>query len=308
MGLKLHSKGSGFELYSLEADGFPANSYILCSEAARSILYHPYLAGKELQDTMEAVGEIFAKAASATALKGVKKCELAELVYLAGGLFYGVNEGFKRVWNFAIPQCFIGIGRVKVPGTEGDFIAEIGYENFEALPDNAALIIGDTMATGATMAEGIRSLGKALRKSGKRIRKLVVFTLAGAPKAARALKAAADELSKSNPGMETWFFACEQLFTLMPDGTDLRFFGSDSIIPEPTRAYTLKTYGEWLGKNMKCAVFDWGTRCKNPAAHYREFIEYAEHAAKGAPPEAREKLEGMAAYAKAKLGELSEKI
>jgi hypothetical protein len=36
-----------------------------------------------------------------------------------------------------------------------------------------------------------------------------------------------------------------------------------------------KRYGEYFSKNMKCAVFDWGTRCKNPKAHLIEFIEYA---------------------------------
>jgi hypothetical protein len=25
---------------------------------------------------------------------------------------------------------------------------------------------------------------------------------------------------------------------------------------------------------MKCAVFDWGTRCKNPIKHYHEFMEF----------------------------------
>ena len=27
---------------------------------------------------------------------------------------------------------------------------------------------------------------------------------------------------------------------------------------------------------MKCAVFDWGTRCKNPIRHYHEFLKFVE--------------------------------
>ena len=32
----------------------------------------------------------------------------------------------------------------------------------------------------------------------------------------------------------------------------------------------------FLGKEMKCAVFDWGTRCKNPIKHYHEFLGFVE--------------------------------
>lgn len=307
-GVKLHSESGGCRVYSLDADGFPRKSYIICSDASRKILYRPYLAGKELQDAMDDVGEVFVRAASRIALKGTEKGNLVELVYLAGGLFYGINEGFKRVLDFAIPQCFIGIRRVKVHGSEGDFTAEIGYENFEAFPDNATVIIGDTMATGATMANGIASLGKTLEKSGKRIEKLIVFTLAGAPRAAKMLETASRGLKKTNPGMETYFFACEQMFALMPDGTDLRFLEAGAIMPDETKEYTLRTYGQWLGKNMKCGVFDWGTRCKNPKKHYLEFVEYAEKAMKGAPKDARERLGAMKTEAEGRLSAFSERI
>jgi hypothetical protein len=72
------------------------------------------------------------------------------------------------------------------------------------------------------------------------------------------------------------------LFHLMPDGTDLRFMMPDSVMPEESRQEALSRYGKYLSKNMKCAVFDWGTRCKNPKSHYREFLEYAESELLGA--------------------------
>ncbi len=62
----------------------------------------------------------------------------------------------------------------------------------------------------------------------------------------------------------------------MPDGTDLRFLYPDAVMPQETRKRILDRYGEFLGLEMKCAVFDWGTRCKNPARHYREFLEFAD--------------------------------
>jgi hypothetical protein len=47
-------------------------------------------------------------------------------------------------------------------------------------------------------------------------------------------------------------------------------------MPDETRERVLERYGEYLGREMKCAVFDWGTRCKNPIKHYNEFLEFAD--------------------------------
>ncbi|MEM4633987.1 MAG: hypothetical protein QW275_02415, partial [Candidatus Anstonellaceae archaeon] len=45
---------------------------------------------------------------------------------------------------------------------------------------------------------------------------------------------------------------------------------------EESRTEAIQRYGKYLSKNMRCAVFDWGTRCKNPKAHLEEFIKYAD--------------------------------
>jgi len=88
-----------------------------------------------------------------------------------------------------------------------------------------------------------------------------------------------------------YLIVAEQLFHLMPDGTDLRFFGKDALMPDETKTYTLKTYGDFLASNMKCAVFDWGTRCKNPKRHYDEFLEFADGIAKDAGLDAKGRKE-----------------
>jgi hypothetical protein len=47
-------------------------------------------------------------------------------------------------------------------------------------------------------------------------------------------------------------------------------------MPDESRQEAISRYGSYLSQHMKCAVFDWGTRCKNPSAHYKEFLEYVE--------------------------------
>ncbi len=305
--LKKHDYAS---VYSLKETEFPKKSYIITSDKFRHVLFKPYLAGKALQDAMEVAGEVFVRAISEIALKGERLDSLVELVYLSGGLFYNIPTGFKRAHNFAIPQCFIGIQRVRIEGAEGEFSARVGYENFEALPQNAVVIIGDTIATGATMFRGLQSLSNALEEKGIRMKKLIICTLAGSPQGARKIQHAHEKLKIAHPDLETYFFAGEQLFTLMPDGTDLRFLEKDSIMPEETKKAILAEYGEWLGINMQCAVFDWGTRCKNPKKHYHEFLEFTQRISKvhGITQGALEKIRFMEKEAKAELAEFERRI
>lgn len=266
----------GYRLYRMGGGPFPENSYILCSEDAYHIQFRPHLAGKELQDRMDCVAESFMMALGKTVLRGKRPGNITELVFLAGGLYYQLNTGFKRVFGRALPQCFLGIKRQRLEGTDGGFTAVATYENFESLPDNAVVIIGDTIATGATLQKGIYHLFESLEMRKQKITDLVVFSLACSVDGAKKLKEIEQKMRRDFPGSRVHFFACSQLFHLMPDGTDLRFLYDDAVMPEEARRAVLENYGEELGKKMKCAVLDWGTRCKNPIKHYHEFIEAAD--------------------------------
>ncbi|MFH1222154.1 MAG: hypothetical protein V1492_03655 [Candidatus Micrarchaeota archaeon] len=268
--------GPDFTLYQLSSEKLPANTFILSSDISRSVLYNPHIAGKVLQDRMEKMGAIFMSALKATALKGSRLSSTCELVLLSGGLFYSLNYGFKQVYGEALPQCFLGIKRSRLEGKEGQFAAYATYENFESLPKNATVLIGDTIATGATLQKSLQHLFDAVEERHGKIEKLIILTLAGSTVGGERLKEVEKKMQQMFPGSQLYFIACEQLFHLMPDGTDLRFLEKDSLMPDETRKYTLATYGEYLGKEMKCAVFDWGTRCKNPLAHYHEFLEFCD--------------------------------
>ncbi len=276
---QLETSCNSFRLYrldeELESSNLPENTYILCSENSRSILYRPYLAGLELHECMKNVSLDYINSVKHL-LQKKRASEVVELVYLAGGLYYFLSHGFSQIFKKNLPQCFIGIQRSRIEGTEGSFTAKMSYENFESLPDNATVLIGDTIATGATMAKGLLALEAALQEKNYSLNEIIIFSLAAATEGLRKIKRIEEKLKLSFPDSKLTLVVSEQLFTLMPNGTDMHFFGNDSIMPEETRAHTLKEYGEWLGNHMQCAVFDWGTRCKNPMRHYREFLEYIE--------------------------------
>jgi len=265
-----------YRMYKIEDQKMPENSFIICSEHASGILFRPHIAGKELQDRMEKVAEVFMDATGRTVLKGKKASQVTEVIFLAGGLYYQMNHGFKARYKKAIPQCFLGIKRQRVEGTEGGFTAIATYENFESLPDNATVIIGDTIATGATLQKGIYHLLDSFEERDYKLENLIICSLACSVNGAHLMKEIEQKVKRDFPGANVHLFVAEELFHLMPDGTDLRFLFDDCVMPDETRDRVLKTYGEYLGKEMACAVFDWGTRCKNPIKHYNEFLGFAD--------------------------------
>lgn len=274
--IKLNKKTTEYRLYRIEEPAIPENTYVFCADASRDILYNPHIAGKKLQEKMETLSPIFAEIA---AEKGLKQCRfgnVVEFVLLAGGLYYNISGGFRKGHSYALPQCFLGIKRQRVEGTEGQFRAVSTYENFESLPQEAVVIIGDTIATGSTMIRAIGDLERASAEKDGKIKKIIICSLACSTEGARKLKRMEEKMKNAYDDFELYLIAAEQLFHLMPDGTDLRFLREDSIIPDETREYALCRYGIFLGREMKCAIFDWGTRCKNPAKHYEEFLEYAD--------------------------------
>ncbi|MEM2909343.1 MAG: hypothetical protein QW171_04240 [Candidatus Bilamarchaeaceae archaeon] len=274
--IRLDYTEKDYRVYKIENTEIPENTFIICSEASRDILYNPHIAGKKLQEKMEKLSRIFVEVATKKGLRGARFEDVVEFVLLAGGLYYNIASGFKSVHGYALPQCFLGIKRQRIEGSEGEFRAVSTYENFESLPKNARVIIGDTIATGATIVRAISDLERAAAERDERIEQLIICSLACSSDGAKRIKRMEDRMKELNKDFTLYLIATEQLFHLMPDGTDLRFLKEKSIMPEETKEYTIKKYGERLGREMKCAIFDWGTRCKNPKKHYKEFMEFAE--------------------------------
>lgn len=264
----------GCTIYHVRDAKMLPDTYILCSEQERSILYSPHIAGIRLQEELDRLSEQFALVLGKR-LSGVPRGKICELVFLSGGLYYSISAGFKKAHGFALPQCFIGIQRSRIEGKAGEFRAMSGYENFESLPNCAHVVIGDTVATGSTLVKGMQLLLDAAEDKGFSIASITVVTIAGSRQGAEKLAAIAEKhIFPQHPNCKVSMIACEMLFHLMPDGTDLRFLMPGSAMPDESRREAERRYGKYLAKNMKCAVFDWGTRCKNPSEHYREFLEY----------------------------------
>ena len=161
-------------LYKLEGKGIP-ETYLMHSEPSQQILLHPEIAGKELKELAIKANAEFIKKAYPICLKGKRIDKICELVLMCGGNYYGTREAFENEFNASLRQAFIGVKRYQ---EDSKWKAAIGYSNFEALPDDATVIIADTIATGSTLKEAIVELGRQAEKKNYNLDSIIVYTLA----------------------------------------------------------------------------------------------------------------------------------
>ena len=82
------------------------------------------------------------------------------------------------------------------------------------------------------------------------------------------------EMKRDWPKSKIYLFASEALYGLEENGTDMPFYHKDTIMSPEIKTALSKHPA--VSKKIKCAIFDWGDRCKFSINHYREFIHYCD--------------------------------
>ncbi|KXB03448.1 hypothetical protein AKJ48_03880 [candidate division MSBL1 archaeon SCGC-AAA261O19] len=162
--------------------------------------------------------------------------------------------------------------------SEEEFRAEINYTNFDPLPENGVLIIGDTIATGSTLSRALGEVRDELRRRDYGVKRLVVFSIAAAFRGCTKLLEWEKRFREWWPDFEVHLFAAEALFGL-ESGTHLRFRKpEEAIVPTNTKKYVTRTYGDYeeayLPGNI-CSIFDWGDRNFKPDRHLEDVLKFA---------------------------------
>jgi len=247
-------------------------TYIFHSENAKEIVLNQAIAGNRLKKLAREAAKDFITTAHDIALKGVKPKNLCEAVLLSGGNYYGLAQAFEDVHDVSLNQCYIGVKRYQ--NNTGEWDARSTYDSFDSLTDNATILIGDTVATGSTLRKSIRVLADELKVRKFNLDKIVVYSLVGAKVGGDMLKDLEKELRRDWPESRVFYFVSEALFGLDENGTDMPFYHKDTIkCPEIRQALETTPL---VAKKMKCAIFDWGDRCKYPINHSAEFIQYCD--------------------------------
>ena len=240
----------------------PRNTYIIESENALEILLKPWLVGAHLANHARESSVEFLKIAFhlCSELQESSIENVAEVVPLAGSLYYSLGEAFEEVFGETINRCFIGAKRRL---TEKGWLTDLAYLNFEAMPSCPLIIIGDTVATGGTLEAIIR----ATLNNSPDTRSIILYSIAGGVVGATKVRALEESLD-----IPFYFFFSNAIFGVEENGTDMPWLHLGTITTKGTRRKAESVYGHHIGRRW-CCVWDWGERAKQPLKHLRNLVE-----------------------------------
>jgi len=200
---------------------------------------------------------------------------ISVLHFLRGGLNFGLLNMLYNAYGFK-RACASFITSQRYKKHENWFIKDDQYRKF-ALPEDATIFIGDVIATGTTLDNGLEILRQQCLNEGKNIRRLVMMTI-GCEMAERIL-AKYHSVFKNNFDYEETIliyfegrFLVPQSkddFTACIPGTDLIKKGA-LLAPEFEKSQN----GKITYPLERCVVYDVGARAYEYAVHINDVIEY----------------------------------
>ena len=177
----------------------------------------------------------------------------------------GQQPAWQTVFGSLLPENFIGIKRHL--DERNQWLADYHYASFEA--PCRTVLVGDTVASGASVSQGIRAFAEWGKAHG--LEQVHFFSACGSRVGGQRIRQTCVDL-----GLKATFthglaaFGMSEHGWKLPD-TDLPWLHPDTIT-QPH--YRLRAEIAFQGKPV-CAIGDWGMRCKNPKAYLEEWQEEA---------------------------------
>ncbi|NHI84034.1 MAG: hypothetical protein EAX81_07010 [Candidatus Thorarchaeota archaeon] len=254
--------GSSVRVLHVEHNRLLQYTYIIESPSALRILLEPWAVGSRLANLARSSTIDFLRVAYQLCPELARSTfeTVVEIVPLAGSLYYSLAEAFEEVFGETINRCFIGARRHL---TTTGWVTELSYENFEAMPHDPVLLIGDTIATGSTIE---RIVNSSIDHSSS-IRAIVIYSIAGGLVGAVRIREMAQRIN-----IPTYLFYSNAIFGVEPNGTDMPWLHPGTIATIENQAKARAVYGPDLGCRW-CSIWDWGDRAKNPLKHLEELLE-----------------------------------
>ena len=267
---------------------------VIYSAPALEIVCSPWLVGEPLAALARAASADWLRSLPADALGAAP----VSLEVLNGGHYYYVAAAADDVRGAAAPRCAVASLRAKRSRDEatGAWRVRVWDRAGAPLAGATALLIGDTLATGTTLAGVLLAVVDELRQAGATCPPVYVYAIAGASAAEAALADAAAALRAAGGSLHLTF--ANAAFALWTDGTDLRFTGPDARWHPAALAELPAALGrDWAAADVKCACFDWGDRFRDAEAHLTELQHWCDGLPQPLPERLRRGLDAARAGA-----------
>lgn len=176
--------------------------------------------------------------------------DIAELMLLSKGRYYWLHNAFENAFGENLQTNFIAINRNKVMNDKANI--SISYFNFDA--PASELIIGDTVATGASICAAIHAYNQV-----RKLNHVYVFSIAGTAIGAHRI---IEFCRQRNIEVHCAFGLA--LFGLGKNGFDLSFLDPNTVTREIYKRRAYEMYGE-------CAIsavgWDFGSQSQSLAKY-----------------------------------------
>lgn len=251
--------------------------YLVSTPETRQICNDPLLYGVKYTQTL--------RKACARALPHVagplEEGETSVVHLLRGGLNFGLREALASAfgWNSHSSTFLSAQRRRRADNPEEWEICECEYRKL-ALPERVSLVLGDVVASGASLLYGIESMLEAVESQQRTLRSILFFTIGG-PRSEEVLRGLNARIREAHPAYEgttvVYFEGCfpvanpETTLRIKITGTDLLRHGNDM-----TPDFLESQYESALYPLERCTIYDAGSRAFESRVYLEDVLEYWE--------------------------------
>ncbi len=256
--------------------------FVVSTPGSRAVCNQPEVVGVDFNLRLhDAMARALRTAPFRELLEGTPEERACVVNFLRGGLNFELRRALHTAYGFnRHSSAFMSSQRYRSDGRW--HVKEDMYRKLE-IPRDAVLVMGDVVATGVTMDNGLKVIVDHVAEQGSSLRAVVFFTI-GCHKAEKILEALHHRLSTMFESYErTVLVYVEGKFTLVDSKTDIRIGipGTDLIRTGALLAPELERsqYGAVSYLLERCAIYDAGSRAFDVPTYAVDVLEYWEQVA-----------------------------
>ena len=250
--------------------------YVVSTAAGRAICNRPEIVGVEYTELLhDAMVAALSTAPFRDLLADAPQEQACVLNFLRGGLNFELRRALSGAYGFnRHTSAFLSSQRSNSGGTW--HVREDSYRKLD-IPAQAALVVGDVVATGVTLSHGFETVAEHLRRNDLAPRGLVLFTIGG-PRAEEVL-----DHWHSITGGRVIVVYLEARFALVGEDCPMRIgiAGTDLVRRDAQSApeFVESQYESVAYPLERCAIYDAGSRAFDTGTYLADVIEYWEEMA-----------------------------
>ncbi len=259
-----------------EYDG-PVERFVVSTPGTRSICNQPEVLGVDFNIRLhDGMARALRSAPFRSLLEDHPENRVCVVNFLRGGLNFELRRALHTAYGFnRHSSAFMSSQRYKTDGRW--HVKEDMYRKLE-IPSEAVLVMGDVVATGVTVDNGLSVIADHVQEQGSSVKALVFFTI-GCHKVEKVLEKLHNRLSSVYPGYErTICVYIEGKFRLVDSKSELRIGlpGTDLIRRHALLAPELERsqYGAMSYMLERCAIYDAGSRAFDIPEYASDVLEY----------------------------------